>query len=80
MVDVLVNGSDKFLQFTTQAVRKNVDFTQVQFWTRFLTCPLWCNDWCDGPDSAENRLEVTLMQFIDQAVDFPVVAAMVQKC
>ena len=21
----------------------------VSFWTRFLTCPLTCNDWFDGP-------------------------------
>ena len=27
-------------------------------WTRPLTCPLVCYDWRDGPDSAENCLEV----------------------
>ena len=74
VVDVLVNDSDKFQQFTTHAVRQTVDFSKVQFRTRFLTCPLWCNDWCDGLDSVENRLEVPLQHFLDQAVDFLIVA------
>ena len=43
-------------------------------WTRFLTSPLWCNDWFCAPDSVEqNRLEalvVPQLQFIDIFVDF----------
>ena len=31
---------------TVQTVQKIVEITQVQFWTRLLTCPLWCNAKC----------------------------------
>ena len=83
VVDVLVTGSDEFQQFTAQLVQKTVDFPQVQFLDKVLDVPLLCTDWYGGPDSAENRLEVPLLQFVHQVVDFPVVAKrhipMVQK-
>ena len=45
--------------------------------TRLLTIPLLCNDWYDGPNSAEFwlvALVVPQLQFIDIFVDFPSVA------
>ena len=67
VVDSLVNGSDKLQQFTTHFVQTNIDFHRCSFWTRFFTCPLWCNDWYDGPDSAENHLEVPWSKFLRYA-------------
>ena len=59
VVDVLVAGNGKFQQCTNQPVVKIVVFPQVQFLDMVLDVPVWCNDRCqDGPDRAENCLEV----------------------
>ena len=43
--------------------------TRCSFWKRFLACPLLCNDWHAGPDSAENRLEVAWSTFLRSSSD-----------
>ena len=60
---VLRSRSSWFLGLTccehagTSSSRKP-EIPRCSFWTRLLTCPLWCDDWGYGPDSVENCLEV----------------------
>ena len=53
-----VRTADRQRQVPAVLCRKPSIFRMCSFGTRFLTCTLWCNDWYDSPDSAENRLDV----------------------